>query len=158
MEATITEESQPPSEGHVESNVIQDLAPEHKRVVALKVQGKRWSEIAAALGVTPWTIWYWRERHPEIDAAIASESNDYLESAKHGLASLLPLTQAALAGVLKTGEHRDQIAAAKVILETFKRPAANAEESAMLRRARSLTDAELDAAIDVEPDAEAKPR
>ena len=55
------------------------LTPAQVRVVALRVQGHRWSEIAAELGVTAWTVWSWRQQRPEIDQLIAQDANDYLQ-------------------------------------------------------------------------------
>lgn len=91
------------------SNEIQEIRPEQLRVVALRLQGKRWSEIAHELGVTPWTVWHWRQECPEIDELIAQESQDQLDSAKHGLADLMPRALAALRASLLATALEDGI-------------------------------------------------
>lgn len=128
------------------SHAIQDLTAQHQRVVALRVAGKRWSEIAAELGVTAWTIWHWRTEHPQIDLAIAEESNDYLVSTRHHFASLLPLGAKAMREILDAGNvyaadqndpnvmvlvnAKDRIAATKLIVEIFSQRAGSAGAAA----------------------------
>lgn len=78
------------------SNVFQGLSAEHLRVVALRVEGKQWGEIAAALGVTPWTIWNWRRENPGIDQAVLEESFDCVVASRIRMAKLHPLADRAI--------------------------------------------------------------
>lgn len=137
------------------SNEIQEMPPEQLRVVALRLRGKRWSEIAAALGVTPWTVWHWRQINPEIDALIASESADCVDAGKHGLAALVPKAVRALRQELA---HPDpvggkiRVAAARYVLDVFKRVREGEDRRGpMNRRTETLTDGELDSALSDAP-------
>lgn len=140
------------------SNEIQGLPAEHARVIALRLKGKRWSEIAAELGVTPWTVWNWRQENPEIDEIIAQESQDYLDASKHALAQLVPLANAALRTALTEADSKDRIAAVRVVLEVFKKPGESAQQAGdRIRRAAKLDDGELDARLDAALSAAARP-
>lgn len=159
---------QPKGDG-VASNALKceemrSMESRHVQVVALRIQGKRWSEIAAIVGVVPQTICRWREEHPEIDRAIQSEANDYLVSSRHMLATLLPLANARLAEALQgklSGEieAKDVIAANKLLAEVFKAantPQSSAPSSMMAvhpggtAKPAVISDAELERVLDVE--------
>lgn len=130
----------------IDSNVTQTLRPEHIRAIALRVQGRTWSEIAAELGVTPWTTWKWRQDYPEIEEEIARQSSDLLSSSAHGLAALLPLSVDALREVIQTGENRDRVAASKVVIDALRRGTGDRLPDAVdaeVRKARELTAGEV---------------
>lgn len=139
-------------------NETQGLTPEQVRVVALRVQGHRWSEIAAKLGVTAWTVWSWRQQHPEIDQLIAQDANDYLVSTRHKLSTLLPLGALRLEELLKTRgacEPKDVIAANKMLAEVFKAIPANTpppppQAKPKIGETQVVPDAELDRVLDAE--------
>ncbi len=133
--------------------------PLHPKVTALRLQGKRWSEIGAAMGVDAITIWRWRAECPHIDDEIGREAADYLESTKHALVRLLPDATKALGEIINDKTHSQRHAAVKTALEMFTRqgpgdltPAGMLKQ---LRAAEQLSDAELDAqlaaAIDATP-------
>lgn len=154
-----------------------DLDARHARVVALRVLGKNWKGIAAELGVDVSTVYRWRDENPNIDRAIAEESNDYLVSARHHFASLLPLGAKAMKEILQAGNQyvqdhddpnmmvlvnaKDRIAATKLIVELFSTKSANTQQPippaassavAGTRAATSavITDAELERVLDAE--------
>lgn len=148
MEAAITEKSQPAPADLTKSNSSVDLRPEHIRLIALRAEGKRWSEIAAALGVTAWTIWNWRQENPEIDEIIAAESQDYLDATRHGIATLLPLSLEALRDVIQNADPRDRVAAVRVVFEAFKRAGdSSAAAAERMRGLARLPDGDLDAEL-----------
>lgn len=127
------------------SNEIQTLTPQQTRVVALRVQGKRWSEIADDLGVTPWTIWHWRTTNPEIDRAVMEESMDFLIASKHRMAKLLPLADQAIEDSLALhNEVRDRLSGAKMVRETFSKNGSEAAQAAPIPAGGRLPDDELD--------------
>lgn len=153
-----------------------DLDAKHARVVALRVLGKNWKETAAELGVDVSTVYRWRDENPNIDRAIAEESNDYLVSARHHFASLLPLGAKAIREILQAGNQyvqdhddpnmmvlvnaKDRIAATKLIVEIFSAKAANtvAPPLAVQGHGRTtampagsvISDAELERVLDAE--------
>jgi hypothetical protein len=130
-------------------NEMQTLAPEHLRVIALRIQGKRWSEIAADLRVDPATVWRWREANPEIDRVIMEESMDYLVASHHRMASLLPLADEAIAdSLLKFNEMKDRLTGAKMVRENFKRVASEASTPAPIHASGRLADDELSRVLD----------
>jgi hypothetical protein len=119
MEAAISEDRPERTGG---SNEIKGLCSEHIRVIALRLEGKRWSEIAAALGVTPWTVWHWRQEHPEIDRVIAQESQDFLDASKHSLAKLMPKAMQALEEEMGI-PGAPRVTAARYVIDSFKKAA-----------------------------------
>lgn len=156
-----------------------DLDARHARVVALRVLGKNWKGIAAELGVDVSTVYRWRDEYPEIDRLIAEESNDYLVSARHHFASLLPLGAKAIREILQAGNQyvqdhddpnmmvlvnaKDRIAATKLIVEIFSAKSANVNGAASpvahsggasgaVRSANAavISDAELERVLDAE--------
>lgn len=130
-----------------------DLEPQHLRVVALRVQGKRWNEIAADLGVTTMTIWRWRGEEPRIDEMIAQDAHDYLVSSRHFMSTLLPQANARLKMMLdqKELDAKDIIAANKLLAEIFKAmPARERVQHAAPARKEVISDAELDRVLDAD--------
>lgn len=127
------------------SKEIQGLNAEEMRVVALRVEGKRWGEIASALGVTPWTIWYWRTQNPAIDAAIVEESMDFLIASRHRMAKLMPLADQAIEDSLALhNEVKDRLSGAKMVRETFAKSGAEASQATPIPAGGRLSDDELD--------------
>ena len=92
------------------------LEPQHLQVVALRISGKRWTEIAADLGITYRTLCRWREDHPEIEEQILHECDDHLESARIALAEALRTGVTSLKRVCEHGEDRDVVNAAEKLL------------------------------------------
>ena len=148
----------------VECNEMQCCDPSHDRVVAARLMGKRWSEIAHDLGIRPETLWRWRQECPHIEERVAHESADYLESARHALLSLLPKATLALNEIASDPDHKDRHAASKTIIEMFRRQDGKASDMtpggivARLRGAERLPDGELDAAIHATVIERSKPR
>jgi hypothetical protein len=145
-----------------ECNVMQPTPPEHARVVSLRLQGKRWSEIAHALGVTVPTIWRWREQFHYIDEMIAAESQDFLESTKHRFAALIPKAAEAIDEVIVNGTYQERLQAARLVTELFKKEGTATTPADVLGRMKALgavSDDDLDAHL-VAPNvlARAKPR
>ena len=132
--------------------------PLHAKVVALRLQGKRWSEIGAAMGVDATTVWRWRAECDHIDEEVGREANDYLESTKLALAALLPDATRALSEMVNDPVHPQRHAATKTIIEVFTKASPTATPAQLLkelRAAEQLSDGELDrqlaAAIDATP-------
>lgn len=135
-------------------NEMQELRPEHIRVVSLRLRGKRWSEIAAEMGVTPSTVWRWRQDHPEIDGLIRQESQDFLDASKHALASLVPKAVEAIAREIEeptpfVGGTR--VAAARYVIDKFSKAGEPSDRGGPIGRGKSLPDDVLDAALDAGP-------
>lgn len=105
-----------------DENETPQIRPEHLRVVALRLQGKRWSEIAVDLGVRRETVWEWRRDNPEIDELIRQESADLIESVKAGLTALGPEAVVTLGEEMRlpSEEGGTRLTAAKYVLEQLK--------------------------------------
>jgi hypothetical protein len=113
--------------------------PRHAQVIALRIGGKRWSEIAAELGITYRTLCRWREEYPEIEQAIYAEALDFLASSKLRLAQLQPLADQAIqeglaatktivmgeAGAAVVPDFMARLAAAKMVKAPFEKSPAD---------------------------------
>ena len=125
------------------SNEMQTMRPEHIRLVALRLQGKRWAECAAALGVTHCTVWRWRQDCPDIDALIAQESAEYLVSAKLTLRAALPSAAKAIAELCDDEDplaRQARFAAARFAFEACERgmdPTADPKHAGQTNGARN---------------------
>lgn len=132
--------------------------PRHLQVIALRIQGKRWSEIAADVGITYRQLCRWREENPDIEAAINQESMDFLVASKHRMAALTPLADQAVAeglkatrwimtesGPIEVPAHQERLTAAKMVRDTFKQHSAvEVVQSAPIQSGGRLDDDELD--------------
>lgn len=134
----------------VSCNETECFDPSHLRVAALRLQGKRWSEIAATLGVTTVTIWRWREECPQIAANISAESLDYAESTRLRFIGMLPKVASAVSEVLDEGTPFERIAAAKLVVEIMKREGPPPTPGELVERVKALAavpDDDLDAKL-----------
>jgi DNA-binding CsgD family transcriptional regulator len=138
------------------SHEIPQTTPAQLRVVALRLQGKRWSQIADELGVDRWTVWHWRQINPEIDLMIATEAADCIDASKHGIARLAPeavrvLREEMAAPNAVAGKVR--LMAARIVMELLKRADSVHDTRGPVRRElAALSDSELDAALDAAND------
>lgn len=135
------------------SNEIQGLGPSQVRVVTLRLRGLRWSQIAQTLGVTPWTIWRWRQVYP-IDRIIAGEVNDTLEATKHRLLALRAQALRSLSHQMRRPDPEGgpiALQAAKIALEVSDRQMGN-DRRGPIAELEGMTDAALDAALDAVPE------
>jgi transposase-like protein len=148
MEAAIVrDEPEPESEAR---NEMQKLRPEHIRVISLRLRGKRWSEIAAELGVTSPTVWRWRQDYPEIDEIIRQESQDCLDASKHALASLVPKAVEVMREEMERPSELGgiRVSTAKYVVDKFSRAGELSDRGGPIGKAARLPDDALDAALD----------
>jgi hypothetical protein len=159
--------SDPPPPESLAPNETHDLKPEHLRAIGLRLRGKRWSEVAATLGVSPWTVWSWRQQYPAIDAIILQQCEDALEAGRTGLAGLVPIAVRTLGRQMRKPDAlggKVRVTAAKIVLDMVKRVqeggTGRGDIMAGLPRAKrteGVTDDELDRALSEPIDAESEP-
>jgi hypothetical protein len=73
------------------------------------------------MGITPQSVWRWRQECPHIDWRIAAEHSDFLAATQAQLAALLPASVRAVQEIVNDPLHKDRLAAAKVNFDVFRR-------------------------------------
>lgn len=149
------------------SSTLQQLDPEHLKLIGLRVQGHSWTKCAAHLGVDRTTVLRWRWEHPAIDQAVMEESLDFLAASKHRMAALMERADDEVAAALdatKTiavgetpitiNDTLARLAAVKLVREPFAKATGDKPRVSVTVNAheRALPSAGSARMVDAEPD------
>jgi putative insertion element HTH domain-containing protein len=89
------------------------LTPQQRRAVDLVTEGRRWTEVAAEIGIDRTTMWRWRQ-NPMFEAEINSRRHELWSDWVEHLRNLVPKALEALESEL---EGRNRLRAAVGILK-----------------------------------------
>lgn len=132
------------------------LGPQQMRVVAMRLAGKRWHQIAVTLNISLEELERWRERYP-IDQTIRSQAQETLRLSHLTIAGMVPQAIQALRDELTapdlSGKGKIRIMAARAILDQAHRVKPEPAEGDTRRPYARLSNEQLNALIRKEANA-----